>query len=150
MGMADPIPTFSYLVSKLKDLYPNFAYLQVVEPRLQGIDDIEPAKIPAHESNDFIRAIWSPRPLISAGGYTRATAIEVAENKGDIIAFGRHYISNVSQELLTVNLLWSDLVNKPDLPRRLKEDIPLTPYDRSTFYVPGDTSGKGYIDYPFA
>lgn len=39
---------------------------------------------------------------------------------------------------------------QPDLVRRLKEDIPLAEYDRSTFYVPGDYSGKGYTDFPFA
>lgn len=39
---------------------------------------------------------------------------------------------------------------QPDLPLRLLHDIPFNPYDRKTFYVPGDTVGKGYIDYPFA
>lgn len=34
-----------------------------------------------------------------------------------------------------------------DLPRRLRKDIPLTPYDRPTFYSPGE---KGYLDCPFA
>lgn len=48
------------------------------------------------QSNDFIRDIWAPRPIVSAGGYTRDIALEVAEEKGDIIAFGRPFISNVS------------------------------------------------------
>ena len=34
---------------------------------------------------------------------------------------------------------------QPDLPRRLLEGIPLTPYDRSTFYTP--ETPKGYVDY---
>ena len=36
---------------------------------------------------------------------------------------------------------------QPDLPKRLFAGIKLNPYDRSTFYAPGEA--KGYIDYPF-
>jgi len=38
---------------------------------------------------------------------------------------------------------------KPDIVRRLKEDIPFNPYDRDTFYLLGDIA-QGYTDYPFA
>ncbi len=48
------------------------------------------------QSNDFIREIWAPRAIISAGGYTRQSAIETADTKGDLIAFGRPFIGNVS------------------------------------------------------
>ena len=37
---------------------------------------------------------------------------------------------------------------QPDLPVRLQKRLPLTPYDRSTFYIP--ESPIGYIDYGFA
>ena len=50
-----------------------------------------------------MREIWYPRPLISAGGYTRDHALEVAETKGDLIAFGRYFISNVSSLLLSLH-----------------------------------------------
>lgn len=131
MGMKDPIPQFSHLVSTLKERHPNLAYLHLVEPQIDGNTD---RSTTAHESNDFIRAIWKPLPLIVAGGYTRETALKTAEDNGELVAFGRFYISN------------------PDLPFRLKEDIPLTPYNRETFYIPGDREGTeiGYIDYPFA
>ncbi|TFK37224.1 hypothetical protein BDQ12DRAFT_608140, partial [Crucibulum laeve] len=79
--------------------------------------------------------IWLPRPLITAGGYTRKNALKRAqESEGELIAFGRDFIAN------------------PDLPLRIKHDIPLNPYDRSTFYTPAEKEGteKGYIDYPFA
>jgi NADPH2 dehydrogenase len=91
MNGKNPIPGYSYHVSQLTQQFPNLAYLHVVEPR--G-DDLYDASSGA--SNDFIREIWSPRTLISAGGYERDTAIEIAEEKGDVIAFSRHYISNVS------------------------------------------------------
>ncbi|KAJ8595591.1 hypothetical protein M405DRAFT_806946, partial [Rhizopogon salebrosus TDB-379] len=36
----------------------------------------------------------------------------------------------------------------PDLPLRLMNNLPFTKYDRSTFYLPGDLTGKGYTDFP--
>ncbi|KAF8057172.1 hypothetical protein FPV67DRAFT_582237 [Lyophyllum atratum] len=131
MAMKDPIPQFSHFVSTLKWNHPDLAYLHVVEPRIDGNIDRELA---SHESNDFIRAIWKPLPLVIAGGYDRESALKSTEEDGILIAFGRLYISN------------------PDLPLRLKEDIPLNPYNRKTFYTPGDAEGAevGYIDYPFA
>ncbi|KAF5366829.1 hypothetical protein D9758_006518 [Tetrapyrgos nigripes] len=130
MRMQDPKPTFSYFAKKLKNLYPNLAYLSVIEPRIAG--DNEVSVDHTEESNDFLREIWAPKPLMSAGGYTRGSAMKTADERGDLIAFGRQFISN------------------PDLPFRLLNDIPLTKYDRSLFYCPGDNSGKGYIDYPFS
>lgn len=77
--------------------HPNLAYLHVSEapPVEERMDVKDLAEIP-EESNDFLRKIWSPRPFISCGGYTRQTALDVAESKGDLIAFGRPFISNVS------------------------------------------------------
>jgi len=101
MKMDDPKPTFSYVVSEIKKAHPTLCYVHVVEPRAKGQDILE--KDPAGESNDFIREIWtSPendensRRLISAGGYTKDLATKVADEKGDIIAFGRPFIANVS------------------------------------------------------
>lgn len=37
---------------------------------------------------------------------------------------------------------------QPDLPLRLKKNLPLTKYDRQTFYEA--EAEKGYSDYPFA
>ncbi|KZT21953.1 NADH:flavin oxidoreductase/NADH oxidase [Neolentinus lepideus HHB14362 ss-1] len=125
-GMADPIPTFSYFIRSIRDTHPNFAYLHVTEPRITG--DLD-RQAPAGASNDFVHEIWFPRPLIIAGGFTRDTAMETADNKGCLIGFGRLFTSN------------------PDLPSRLMKDIPLTKYDRSTFYSRG---AEGYIDFPFA
>jgi 2,4-dienoyl-CoA reductase-like NADH-dependent reductase (Old Yellow Enzyme family) len=51
----------------------------------------------------------------------------LASGEADAVAFGKAFISN------------------PDLPKRLKVDAPLTPWDSSTFYAAGP---KGYTDYP--
>ena len=41
MRMADPIPTFTYLVTKALERHPDLAYLSVVEPGVGGGADIE-------------------------------------------------------------------------------------------------------------
>lgn len=100
MRMDDPYPTFTYLVTQIRQLYPRFAYLHVVEPRVAAGMDREP--LPG-ESNDFIRAIWTVpgskengSVLMSAGAYNRQLALQVAEEKDELIAFGRPFIPNVS------------------------------------------------------
>ncbi|KAH7906896.1 hypothetical protein BJ138DRAFT_567017 [Hygrophoropsis aurantiaca] len=131
MGMKDPIPTFSHLVSNL--LPYSLAYIHAIEPGVGGNVEYE---VLAHQTNDFIREILdkaaSATAFIAAGGYTRASALEIAESKGGLVAFGRPYISN------------------PDLPHRLMKDLPLTPGDSSTNYLPGNLTPLGYSDWPFA
>ncbi|KAJ7760137.1 NADH:flavin oxidoreductase/NADH oxidase [Mycena maculata] len=127
MKFDDPKPTYAHLISQLRERYPDIAYLHVVEPRTDGHQTVE---IREGASNDFIRELWCDRRLISAGGYTRETAIEVADQKGDLIAFARSYIAN------------------PDLPYRLLNGIALTKGGRALYYTPLET--KGYTDYPFA
>jgi len=125
MRMPDPIPTFSTLISRLREQYDKLAFLHVVEPRVSGGSEYEG---PSADSNDFIQNIWSPRPLIKAGGFARETSIKAAESEGNVlVAIGRHFISN------------------PDLPARFKNNQELTPYDRSTFY---SKSAVGYADWP--
>ncbi|KAJ7106665.1 hypothetical protein C8R44DRAFT_843125 [Mycena epipterygia] len=129
MGMADPLPTFSYVIAQLAARYPDLAYIHLVEPRING--NATRDEVGVHETNDTLRALWAPRPVIRAGGFTREGAIEAAES-GDLIAFGRLYISN------------------PDLPERLEKNIPRTAYERSTFYIIGEDSPRGYTDHAFA
>lgn len=85
MGMADPKPQFSYIVEQLRKH--NLAYIHVVEA-------MTPDK-----NNDFLRDIWGQREgstYISTSGHTRKSAIETADNKGGLVAFGRLFIPNVS------------------------------------------------------
>lgn len=98
--MDDPFPTYAYFVAQIRQLYPRFAYIHVIEPRVSGQDDREAGP---GESNDFLRAIWNVpgsrengSVYISAGGYTRPLALKFAEEKGDLTAFGRRFIPNVS------------------------------------------------------
>ncbi|KAJ7617244.1 hypothetical protein FB45DRAFT_1034534 [Roridomyces roridus] len=109
---------------------PHLAYLHVVEPRVDGVTTVESVK--DGYSNDFIREFWGSRPLISAGGYTRETALPAAEEKGDLVAFARPYIAN------------------PDLPYHLSHGIALAVGNRALYYAPGSSDPAGYTDYPFA
>ncbi|KAG0697557.1 hypothetical protein DFH29DRAFT_878615 [Suillus ampliporus] len=131
MGSSDPIPQFSYLVHQLRKY--NLAYLHVTEPRVGGGLDVDASP---ESNNDSLRQIWCEEGkngvFVTAGGFTRQTTIEVVQEKGGMVAFGRLYIPN------------------PDLPMRLMYDLPLAKPDRATFYLSGDLTGKGYTDFSVA
>jgi NADPH2 dehydrogenase len=93
MGMEDPKPTFTYLIKEIKEQYPEFAYLHVVEP--EG-DPSKPRQKTEIISNNFIRDIWHPKPYISCGDYTRASAMRTVEmHPNEMIAFCRAFLANV-------------------------------------------------------
>ncbi|KAJ7706926.1 hypothetical protein B0H17DRAFT_972881 [Mycena rosella] len=126
-GMADPKPTYSYLVKEIRAQHPQLSYIHLLESH--GDDSATRDA----ESNDFIREIWGNRRLISAGGYSddREKGFRVAEEKGDIIAYSRAFIAN------------------PDLPCRIFHDIPLLTGDRAKYYTYGSSDPSGYTDYSF-
>lgn len=77
------------------------------------------------------REIFGDTPFFSAGGFDDANSWGVLESgRYDGLLYGRYFISN------------------PDLPKRLKEGIPLAKYDRSRFYGPFEDNSIGYTDYP--
>ncbi|KAK0229859.1 hypothetical protein EDD85DRAFT_929641 [Armillaria nabsnona] len=123
MGMEDLIPTFSYLATKIG--HTDLAYLHVIEPRVNGTEEREDEPGPG-ESNDSSRELRAPRPLISAGGYTREDAMKVADERGVLVAFE--------------SLIFQ---------RSGKKNLSLTPSNRSAFYLPGEVT-EGYTVYPFA
>lgn len=122
---SDPQATFGYLAGQLNQF--ELAYLHVVEPRIKGTETVDAHAAPVAVA--YLRKIFTG-PIIAAGGFDRASAGAVIDSgDADLVAFGRHFISN------------------PDLPARLQDDLPLNDYDRETFYG-GDA--RGYSDYPFA
>ncbi|ETW78409.1 hypothetical protein HETIRDRAFT_446181 [Heterobasidion irregulare TC 32-1] len=127
MGMKDPIPTFSHMIETIRDRYPDFGYIHLVEPRINAAVDIE---VKQGQTNEVFRKLWGSKVYLTAGGYKKEDALKAAETDNTLVVFGRYFISN------------------PDLVLRLKEDIPLTMYDRNAFYA--HTVPEGYIDWPFA
>ena len=123
-GEADPMPLYSHVIRSLDPF--GLAYLHFIEPRSSGAGRAEVNHQKVSSAMVLFRPIWRG-VLISAGGFTGETAeAAIADGHADAIAFGRIFISN------------------PDLPRRLREGFPLTPYNRATFYGGGET---GYTDY---
>ncbi|XP_022870237.1 12-oxophytodienoate reductase 1-like [Olea europaea var. sylvestris] len=97
----------------------------MVEPRMRNV--IEKTECP-HNLVPMRKAFKGT--FIAAGGYDREDGIKaVAENRADLIAFGRFFLAN------------------PDLPKRFAVNAPLNPYNRDTFYLPDPV--VGYTDYPF-
>ncbi len=122
-GMEDSNPedTYGYIAEQLNSY--DLAYLHISEMMTPEERLADPGKsiVP------FYRNIFKG-PLISCGGHTRQSAMQMLEDQhADLIAFGKPFISN------------------PDLAERLQHNAPLTPWDKDTFYHGGK---KGYIDYP--
>lgn len=128
MGMEDPIPQFSDLCERLKSL--KLAYVHLVESRIAGNADVERTE----KIDPFIEVWGQTSPILIAGGFKPMSACKAVEeeypDKDVAVVFGRYFISN------------------PDLVFRVREGVPLTQYDRDSFYIP--KSEKGYIDYPFS
>ncbi|KAI9105833.1 N-ethylmaleimide reductase [Phlyctochytrium arcticum] len=119
---SDTEALMSYLLPRLDVL--GLAYIHFIEPRFATIPSTASAS-PLSQ----LRPLIKQTPVILAGGYESNTATEAIDaGLGDLVAFGRRFLSN------------------PDFVERVRNDWELNPYDRDTFYIPGD---KGYNDYPF-
>jgi len=101
----------------------GLADIHIVDHSAQGAPEPRPALQAA------LRRAFRGTYILS-GGYDAARAeADLAAGKGDLVAFGRPFISN------------------PDLVAKLRMRAALTPPDPATFYTPGE---KGYTDYPLA
>ncbi|KAJ5591928.1 uncharacterized protein N7459_002297 [Penicillium hispanicum] len=131
MKMADPKPQFAYFARAVASF--RLAYTHVVEARVTGNQDFH-GEGNTESLEFFLEAYRKAGPVIVTGGYKRDTALEAIEGKYKdhdvLIGFGRSWVPN------------------PDLVFRLKENLPLVPYDRRTFYALKDPNG--YIDYDFS
>lgn len=119
MGMYDEIEeTYSLLAEKLNAL--GLVYIHVVDHSSLGAPEVK-LSVKTAIRNNF------KGTLILSGGYDAVKAEQdLKEKKGDLIAFGRYFISN------------------PDLVHKLKLGLQIQEADTSTFYTPGE---KGYTDY---
>ncbi|MEL6137517.1 MAG: alkene reductase [Cyanobacteria bacterium J06626_23] len=121
MGSPDYRETFLYTAKELNNY--GLAYIHLMDGLAFGFHELgEPMTLPE------FRAVFAG-PIIANCGYTKEAAeIAIKDNRADLVAFGRPYISN------------------PDLVQRFANDWPLAEADdMSTWYSPGK---EGYTDYP--
>jgi N-ethylmaleimide reductase len=110
---------YTHLARELNTI--GLVYLHIVDHSSMGAPPVKP------ELKKVIRDSFHGAYILS-GGYDLARAeADLAEKKGDLVAFGRAFLAN------------------PRLVSKLKSGAALTPPDFSTFYTPGE---KGYTDYP--
>jgi N-ethylmaleimide reductase len=124
MSDSNPEALHAHVVKGLNRF--GLAYLHIIEPRMSGSLIIKENQSPV--ASQRARRIFKGK-IIANGGFEPDTAgAAVAQGDADAIAFGRYFVSN------------------PDLPKRIREGLPLAAYDRDTFYT---FDAKGYTDYPF-
>eukprot|EP01119_Soliformovum_irregulare_P016011 TRINITY_DN4594_c0_g2_i1.p1 TRINITY_DN4594_c0_g2~~TRINITY_DN4594_c0_g2_i1.p1 ORF type:complete len:376 (-),score=106.02 TRINITY_DN4594_c0_g2_i1:10-1137(-) len=116
-----PYDLFTAAARILQDL--NISFLELREPDFDGTF----GKAEVAAVGDVIRKVFT-NPLVLNSDYKKEKSDRALDSgRADAIAFGRTFISN------------------PDLPRKLKEDLPLASDDMKTWYSQGP---EGYTDYP--
>ncbi len=109
---------YERLINELNTV--GLAYIHIVDHSAMGAPEVSPT-LKAKLRDTFKGA------YIMSGGYDLARAnADLDAKRGDLVAFGRPFISN------------------PDLVKKLQNGTELTAPDASTFYTPGE---KGYTDY---
>ena len=109
---------YTKLASELGKL--GLVYIHIVDHSAMGAPAV-PASV-----KQKIRQNFSGYVILSGGYDADRAEADLIENKGELVAFGRPFISN------------------PTLVKKLKDGAALTPPDPTTFYTPG---AKGYTDY---
>ncbi|GAB3116171.1 alkene reductase [Novispirillum itersonii] len=120
-GMNDPdiIPTVLAVAAELERR--RIAYIHIAEA------DWDDAPETPEAFRHALRQAFSGS-IIVAGGYTREKADAILRSGlADAVAFGRPFIAN------------------PDLPRRLRDGLPLAEADTTTLFGGG---AEGYVTYP--
>ncbi|CAO3686602.1 unnamed protein product [Rhizopus stolonifer] len=116
----DTLGTWDYATQALQKKHPQLAYIHFAETRSteSGTCDL-----------DCFCKVWKG-PFITTGNFSTdlTYAHEVVNSTGNLIAFGRAFLSN------------------SDLPKRIEHNRALNKYHRLTFYI---HEAIGYNDYPF-
>lgn len=119
ISCSDPQSQYDYIAEQLEAL--GIAYLHVVEGATGGPRDVAPFDY------DALRSRFKHAYLANNGYDLELATAHLKEDRADLFAFGRPFISN------------------PDLVERLKAGAPLAPLNPATLYGGG---AEGYTDYP--
>ncbi len=110
---------YTSLASELSKL--GIVYVHLVDHSAMGAPKPKPSLFAA------IRQTFSGTLILSGGYDAQRANVDLTEGKGDLVAFGRPFISN------------------PRLVSKLEAGAELVEAASDTFYTPGE---EGYIDYP--
>jgi N-ethylmaleimide reductase len=111
--------TYSLLAEKLNEI--GIAYIHIVDHSAMGAPAVSPSVKAA------IRSAFKNTVILSGGYNAEKAEKDLQDGKGDLIAFGRPFISN------------------PNLVEKLADGRKLNDYDMNSFYTP---DANGYTDYP--
>lgn len=117
----ETIPTFDYIIDRLNDY--DLAYLHLSEP-FNDVSDID--FLESHIAKRY-RPIYNGTLMINSNFDQESGNKVIEEGNADLVAYGKLYISN------------------PDLAERFALNVPMTEWDKDTFYTQGK---EGYTDYP--
>lgn len=122
LGIYDEIEeTYILLAEELKKI--GLTYIHIVDHSSMGAPEV------SSTIKEKIKEAFKGTIILS-GNYEGKKALEdLTNNKGDLIAFGRPFISN------------------PNLVEKIKSGKEFANPDPNTFYTPGE---KGYTDYPLS
>lgn len=118
-----PVPLFTAAAAALSDL--GIAFLELREPGFDG--SFGKAAVPPIAPH--IRRVFAGRLVLNSDYDLAKAEADLDSGLADAIAFGRRFLAN------------------PDLPKRLREHLPLNEAVMETWYTQGP---EGYTDYPFA
>ena len=116
----ETLPTFDYMINKLNEY--DLAYLHLSEP----FNDVSDVPYAETEIAKRYRPIYKGTLMINTS-FDKEKGNDVLERgDADLVAYGKPYVSN------------------PDLVERFEKNIPLSDWDKDTFYTQGK---EGYTDY---
>lgn len=116
----ETIPTFDYIIQKLNDY--NLSYVHLSEP----FNDVSHLDFAVTEIAKRYRPMYNGTLMINTDFDQEKGNAVIERGDADLVAFGKPYVSN------------------PDLVERFQKNIPLTDWDKDTFYTPGK---EGYTTY---
>ena len=118
---SDPTAVFVQAVTRLNAF--GLAYVHLLEPKLNSGHPMETVAY----LTPLLREKYQGKLIINGGFDQPSGNVALANQEADAIAFGTPFIAN------------------PDLPNRMRQQVPLADPDSSTFYTP---TAQGYTDYP--
>ncbi len=110
---------YTYLAQEINALH--LGYVHIVDHSSMGAPPV------SSDLKAKIRTIFKGVYILSGGYDLDRASVDLTEGRGDLVAFGRPFISN------------------PNLVKKLKNRETLANPDMNTFYTPGE---QGYTDYP--